>query len=97
MMEFEEKVVNWNKAHELLQSTHDVVEQKLLNIALAQVVKAFIQADNETNQDIQTRIPVEPFDAFFYLKLVQGIFHNKLGIIALLEGDVTALDDFKVE
>ena len=88
--------LNRDKAIDLIDSSNDPIEEVLLRIALTKLqLFAIKQASLSKEGSDEVVLPQEPFDLFFYAKVIQELFEpnlrNKIKLI--LEGDPEARRD----
>src|SRR5258708_32167819 len=84
-------LVNGQEARKLINATSDPIIRELLETASGIAFLQFLMTSGMTKDKLLDRLPIEPFDMLFYLRLVKVLFMNKDGMKRLLDGDLSGL------
>ncbi len=85
-------LVNGQEARKLINATSDPIIRELLETASGIAFLQFLMTSGMTKDKLLDRLPIEPFDMLFYLRLVKVLFMNKDGMKRLLDGDLNGLN-----
>jgi hypothetical protein len=77
---------NWDAAKAAFESITDPVTRNLVQIGLAQAQLKYIMRGEETEADVQRRLPILAFDLRFFVDIMVGVCSQHDAIRKILDG-----------
>jgi hypothetical protein len=80
--------LNRDLTYDAVTSIPDPITRALLDFALAQATLYFLRLDGESIEEYNKKLPDEPFDMAFFIRIMQRIFSHKRILQDILNGKI---------
>lgn len=80
-------IINLKKAWELAENYENEIDKLFLLAAMTIVHKRFFKKPEMNDEQFMQQLPEAPFDAYFYLTLIQTMLEDKEAIKQLFSGN----------
>lgn len=83
-------LLNRKEASDFKEGISDPAVQLIVDLAMYQAFNSFLPLDGMDETALLARMPEQPFDMLYFVKMVSRLFGDKQLIADILSGKVTA-------